>query len=313
LNVPDIPTIFPSVSAILPLVKLDLPKDREFDAGVWYSTPASTWYPTHCHDELELKFVLWGHAVYQVGPRRIALGPGSQLWLAPGQQHTLVQLSDDLAMWVSSFRQDAVHHAELQSGVRILDRACTWGACVLAPARLHELSRLCSELVIHEDPREFNPLSRGLLVLALATWQEHEKTICRADAQPLSQSYDLHPSVARATALLRGPDGDLTLECLARRCWLSGPRLSRLFKQQMGLSLVQYRNHYRVQQFITQFGHGEGQTMLQVALGVGFGSYPQFHRVFRQVTGYAPSEHLRRVRAGVVAPYPPGAAHLAVG
>ena len=94
----------------------------------------------------------------------------------------------------------------------------------------------------------------------------------------------------------------MTLEQLARRCCLSGPRLSRLFKQQMGLSLVQYRSHYRVQRFITEFGQGGGQTMLGAAFRAGFGSYPQFHRAFWQVTGYAPSEHLRRVRAGLVVP-----------
>jgi len=42
--------------------------------------------------------------------------------------------------------------------------------------------------------------------------------------------------------------------------------------------------------------------MLGAAFRAGFGSYPQFHRAFWQVTGYAPSEHLRRVRAGLVVP-----------
>jgi AraC-like DNA-binding protein len=283
-------------------VRLELPKDREFEAGVWYSTPASTWYPTHYHDELELKLVLCGRAMYEIGSCRIVLEPGSELWLAPGQDHTLIELSDDFAMWVASFRQDAVHHAEQDSGVRILDRPSTWGACVLPPARLHQLSALCSELVFHEEPREANPASRRLLLHALATWQEHDRARPAADELPSSRGCDVHPAVARATALLRGPGGDLTLEYLARRCWLSGPRLSRLFKQQMGLSLVQYRNHYRVQRFIAQFGYGERKTMLEVALEVGFGSYPQFHRAFWQVTGYAPSEHLRRVRGGIVTP-----------
>ena len=79
-------------------------------------------------------------------------------------------------------------------------------------------------------------------------------------------------------------------------------RLSRVFKQQMGLSIVQFRNHFRVQQFITRFGRGESRNMLEVALEAGFGSYPQFHRAFHQVAGYAPSEHLRRVRTGIVFP-----------
>lgn len=280
------------------VVKLDLPKEREFDGGTWYSTSASTWYPTHYHDELEFKLVLWGSAVYEMGSCRTVLGPGSALWLAPGQVHTLVEVSDDLAMWVSSFREDAVHLAERQSGVRVLDQASGWGAWILPSAWAYELSTLCSRLVLRQAPEEYNALLYRLLVRALDAWQGRG-----AAERPLpSKPARLHPSVARAVALLRTPEADMTLEQLARRCSLSGPRLSRLFKQQMGLSVVQYRNHHRVQRFITEFGRGDRETMLEVALRVGFGSYPQFHRAFCQVTGYAPSEHVRRVRAGVVVP-----------
>jgi AraC family transcriptional regulator of arabinose operon len=93
---------------------------------------------------------------------------------------------------------------------------------------------------------------------------------------------------------------------LSRRCGLEAGRLSRLFKQQMGISIVQFRNHFRVQEFIGHFGRGERATMLDAALQCGFGSYPQFHRAFHQVTSYAPSEHIRRVHAGIVAPVPQG-------
>jgi AraC-like DNA-binding protein len=247
--------------------------------------------------------VLWGSAVYDLGPRRIVLGPGSELWLAPGQKHTLIEVSDDLAMWVSSFREDPVRIAEWDSGVQVLDQAATWGACVLSPARLHGLSALCSELVIRGVPHEFNPVAHQLLVEALGAWQEHGYAGRHASSNPTG---GLHPGVERAVALLRRVEGDLTLEQVARRCCLSAPRLSRVFKQQMGLSLGQYRTHQRVQRFIAEFGRGEGQNMLEVALLVGFGSYSQFHRAFWQVTGYAPSEHLRRVRAGVVVPIEQG-------
>jgi AraC-like DNA-binding protein len=280
-------------------VKLDLPKDREFDAGVWYSTHASTWYPTHYHEELELKIVLWGSTMYHVGSQRVELGPGSQLWLAPGQPHTLVEVSNDLAMWVASFREDTVRLAERASGVRVLDRPATWGLSVLPAAHLRELSKLSSEVALLHQPREFNAMAHRLLVHALSTCHSHEET---EFVLPLKPNGALHPAVARAVALLRELEEDLSLRDLARRCGLSATRLSRLFKVQMGLSLVQYRTHFRVQRFIKQFGRGDRLNMLEAALRAGFGSYAQFHRAFWQVTGYAPSEHLRRVRSGVVTP-----------
>jgi AraC-like DNA-binding protein len=282
-------------------VKLDLPRERQFEAGVWYSTPASTWYPTHYHEEFELKLVLWGRASYQMDSTRIELGPGSLLWLAPGQEHTLLGISDQLSMWVASFRLDTVREAE-KSSIRVLDQAGTWGACGLPAARVLELSALLAELVHCEDPQLVNPRSGRLLAQALNAWQEHRfgASLC---ILPLGlQPYPLHPAVMRARSLLRALDADLSLDSLSRRCGLDGPRLSRLFKRQMGLSIVQFRNHFRVQQFIAGFGRGGERNMLQAALDSGFGSYPQFHRAFHQVTGYAPSEHLRRVRAGIVVP-----------
>lgn len=50
--------------------------------------------------------------------------------------------------------------------------------------------------------------------------------------------------------------------------------------------------------------------MLRAALDVGFGSYVQFHRAFKQVTGYPPATHLERVRDGIVDPARTGSASL---
>jgi AraC-like DNA-binding protein len=283
-------------------VKLDLPREREFDSGVWYSTRASTWYPVHYHDELELKLVLWGNTAYRIGTQTVELKAGSLLWLAPGQEHSLLGASDDLAMWVASYRAHTARAAERASGARVLDRPQGWGTCQLQLASVQQLSNLHATLAACKEPGLANAVALRLL------------TYCLTSARPLDSAQPAevmlgrgsggspHIAVARACELLRGPDADLSLERLARQCGLDSFRLSRVFKQQMGLSLVQFRNHLRVQRFITRFDHGDDHNMLEVALEAGFGSYPQFHRAFHQVAGYAPSEHLRRVRAGIVFP-----------
>jgi AraC-like DNA-binding protein len=283
-------------------MKLDLPREHEFDAAVWYSTCASTWYPAHWHDELELNVVLWGSAVYEIGRERVELRPSSLLWLAPGQEHRLLDVSDDLAMWVASFRPFALREAEKLSGVRLLAECLTWGVCPLPAASVSELSALHASLAHCATAREVNLLARRLLACALDAWREQRDAQAVSHEEVQAQSRRLHEAVARARMLLRAPGEAPSLSTLSRYCGLEAGRLSRLFKQQMGLSVVQFRNHFRVQQFIAQLGRGETATMLGAALGSGFGSYPQFHRAFHQVTGYAPSEHLRRVRAGIVFP-----------
>jgi AraC-like DNA-binding protein len=284
-------------------MKLDLPRAADFDAGVWFSTPASTRYPTHWHDELELNLVLWGRVRYAIGSRTIELGRGSLLLLAPAQEHTLLGVSDDLAMWVSSFRRRAVRDAEEISGVRFL--GCrTWDVRQLVPDSVLELSALHARLSQCEDQYQLNSRSRHLLVRVLDWYAAHGM---REELPPFHEHRAglPHGAVARARMLLREPEAP-SLSLLSRRCGLEASRLSRLFKQQMGLSMVQFRSHFRVQHFIRRFGHGDTTTMLDAALESGFGSYAQFHRAFHQVTGYAPSEHLRRVRAGIVIPVEQG-------
>ena len=92
------------------------------------------------------------------------------------------------------------------------------------------------------------------------------------------------------------------MAALARSTLLTRERLSRVFAHCFGIGLVQYRSHHRIQRFIHAYGQGGDASMLRAALDVGFGSYVQFHRAFKQVVGYPPARHLERVRDGIVDP-----------
>jgi AraC-like DNA-binding protein len=292
-------------SELPPVMKLDLPKEREFHAGVWYSTPFSTFYPTHYHDEFEVNVALWGRARVRIGRDVVDLVPGTQLWLAPGQEHALQRVSPDFSMWVLSFRPEVALSTQKSVGVDVLARRERFGLCQLPPARLRQLSALCSGQVAREHPRDLNPLAKHFLSLALRAWDERAAA---PDSDRASGLLGPHPAVARAVALLGRPDAHFSLQDIATACELSTTRLSRLFNEQIGLSIVQFRNHLRVQMFIRLFGRGERWNMLETALQAGFGSYPQFYRAFRQVTGYAPTEHLERVHSGIVNPISIGVA-----
>jgi AraC-like DNA-binding protein len=291
------------------VMKLDLPKAREFHAGVWYSTPFSTFYPTHYHDELEVNLALLGQARVRIGRSVVHLLPGTQLWLAPGQPHALESVSSDFSMWVLSFRPGAVLSAQKRTGVEVLTQRPRYGVCQLPSSRLRELSALCSEQVTLQHPRQSNPLVDRFLTLALRAWHDRHAVTEGGAASAVSVP---HPAVAHAVSLLRRPNAHLTLQGISTACRLSATRLSRLFNEQVGLSIAQFRNHVRVQSFILTYGRGEGWNMLEAALQAGFGSYPQFFRAFRQVTGYAPGEHLQRVQSGIVTPVSIGTA-LGVG
>lgn len=99
-----------------------------------------------------------------------------------------------------------------------------------------------------------------------------------------------HPAVVQAVRML-GKDCSLGGQALAAQVGISLSRLARIFKAEMGLSLVEYRNRLRLQRF-SVFVNAGRTNLLEAALGAGFGSYAQFHRVFRALHGRTPREYL---------------------
>lgn len=80
-------------------------------------------------------------------------------------------------------------------------------------------------------------------------------------------------------------------ERLARDLNISAGYLARVFKTEMGLSLVEYRNRLRIERFLRLVERGGGN-LYEAAIEAGFGSYAQFHRVFRRHVGTTPREYV---------------------
>ena len=92
----------------------------------------------------------------------------------------------------------------------------------------------------------------------------------------------------------------VTSKSAARAAGLSPARLSRLFKQQTGISLTSFRQRKCLERFIRLYRTGARYTLIEAALLAGFGSYPQFHRVFCRLMGMNPAAYKKSV--DIIAP-----------
>jgi AraC-like DNA-binding protein len=243
-------------------------------------------HPGHRHPELEFNLVVRGTARYLVGDRRYDLGPGSLAWFFPGQRHRMIDQSPDLRLWLGFFHQPVLRQAQLAGGYRrLLERDPAGHFCRQLRAQdAARLTTLLSEVAATLDDAVL--LATGLAHLVAAAWAMHQ----RAPAVPASA--ELHPAVARAANALAGDDG-ADLAAVATRSGLSASRLRHLFRAQTGSSLTDYRNRQRLQRFIEARPRSRA-TLLDGALAAGFGSYAQFHRVFRRSIGVSPMEWLRK-------------------
>jgi AraC-like DNA-binding protein len=106
-----------------------------------------------------------------------------------------------------------------------------------------------------------------------------------AQYPPVKTSRFIHKVLAE---LEREPQ--LSGDQLAQRFRVSPGHLARTFKAEVGASLVEYRNRLRLERFFTVMQEGQ-PNLNEAALQAGFGSYAQFLRVHRQLTGLAPREY----------------------
>ena len=90
-----------------------------------------------------------------------------------------------------------------------------------------------------------------------------------------------HPMVVEAVRLL-AKDPSLAGTQLAERLRISPSRLARVFKAELGMSLVEYRNRLRLERFQAR-GIGGGKTLLGAALAAG--SHKPVHRGFGRLSG----------------------------
>lgn len=269
--------------------KFNLPKKSH--GAVWfYRARSAPVHPMHKHSELELNLVTAGRASYILGDRRYELRANDLIWLFPAQEHQLIDRSTDYEMWIVVFTPAALRAAVQGSSASVLLEKDPAGRFCKSLSRpdAQALGQLCQEL--HGDDGNLPVFNSGLRYLLLRGWQRFASTEGMPDYQTL------HPAVENALQMLRRGESDESLSRLSRRAGLSSARLSRRFKQEVGLGIAEYRNRLRLERFLDGYGTGHRVTALAAALEAGFHSYAQFHRVFTRLMGHSPAEHRRRMQ-----------------
>ena len=239
--------------------------------------------------ELELNLVVSGAATYAIGAETHRVGPRSLIWLFPEQDWRRLEASEDFQVWFVTFRPELLAQACRGPGYELLKERSPEGAFIrkLSKAGTKRLDSHCGALSL--PGLDAAHINAGLAYLLLSAWSEFQKS---ADDREAS---GLHPAVEKAARILRAEPATGSLNQLAKTCGASASWLSRLFRQQMSISLVEYRNHCRIERFFELYRGGQPRNIAQTAAEAGFGSYAQFHRVFRKQVGYGPAELRRRL------------------
>jgi AraC-like DNA-binding protein/quercetin dioxygenase-like cupin family protein len=266
---------------------LNLAPNLDGDLWLYRSGPVNR---MHHHEEIEFNLITSGTGFYILSHRRYQLRKGDLVWLFPSQEHVLVKETNQFEMWIGVMKPTAIDRLARSPELNALQETNPEGDFCrrLEQAQASKLEALFVEISAAREP--VNLFNAGLAYALLSAWRQFE---CAADI-PFR---DLHPAVEQAARLLRSSSESQTLEEIAGQAGLSAARLSTLFKRQTGMPLAEFRSRQRIERFFRLYGMGQRMTMITAALEAGFGSYPQFYRVFTRLTGQSPNTYRRRLAA----------------
>jgi len=135
----------------------------------------------------------------------------------------------------------------------------------------------------HDDPILLNA---GLLCIMTMGWH----LFITEGVTGEKQAIDSH--ISKAIDLLQKfPERDFGLKDLSVECGASSSLLSRLFNEQVGQSIVDYKNKLKLNQFINCKKSNPDFSISEACYTSGFGSYSQFYKVFRQAYGISPKNY----------------------
>lgn len=241
-------------------------------------------FPLHAHPEYVVGILTAGSQYLRVDEEDHLVEAGHVLRLHPGEAHANRCVGTEVLSYrvfylpervVTAFLQDDAGESRLMfSSPKIADKVL---GCVLLKAHRAlwstAISKLEQETVMME------------LVHALASGDGNES----ADATlPLTRD-----AVTRARDFIDEHfRDDFGLEELAAACGLSIYRVAHLFRGDVGLSPIAYRNQRRI--FESRAQLLQGKPIGEVALEMGYYDQSHFTRHFQRVLGVSPAKYLQQ-------------------
>ena len=113
----------------------------------------------------------------------------------------------------------------------------------------------------------------------------------KRSAQPEESDPDLITSVRE---YIRENLDSVTRADISAKFYLSPDHLTKLFRKEQGMTLIEYIQHQRMEQAKVLLARNNGLSIGQIAEATGYSSFAHFSKQFRKFVGISPSEYRKR-------------------
>ena len=266
---------------------------RSYDSDfmVWHAAYENISFLAHWHQEIELIYLRSGSARLSVNDHNFTAYAGDLVVVDSGDFHysdsselknRIEFLIFDPGIVSSLYRPSRFAHPLVSSS--LLEK---WGLSRRLEEMFVTVSRELSakesyyQDIVKAEVRSFwYRLKRCMPADASDSGGQNRRLHTLYDLQQLLSYIDEHYSE------------NITLGFAAKRMGLYVYLFSRVFKRLIGINFVTYLNMVRIEHAAEQL-RGTSRQITEVALGCGFNSARSFNRVFKEITGYTPSQFLR--------------------
>ncbi len=242
----------------------------------------------HFHEFDKLVLLLSGRVEYLVEEQRYELLPGTVLLV---KHHTIHKAVIDQSLPYEriilyldrQYFERTMPEGRLMDCFEIADRSGRW---LLAPdeeQRREIMATLSSYERAAADARFGAQAMRDTLIMQLLV------QIGRLNAAQEEEKRRFDPKIREALSYINEHlSGELSVDALAERVYLSRYHFMRLFKAQTGSTVHAYIRQKRLLAAARLIR--EGTAANKAALDAGFGDYSAFHRAFKESFGISPGE-----------------------
>ncbi|MDZ4690121.1 AraC family transcriptional regulator [Terricaulis sp.] len=234
-------------------------------------------FPVHTHAEFVVGAVIGGAETLQVGARTYIAGGGATLFLHPDEPHANATIGED-ALRYRVFYLTAASLAGPLGG-----KLPTFAAPVSEAPHMHEaLTRAHAALSGQSDALE----QESAFAALAQTLIEANAPEARSGARPSARTRRVKAFIDEHFAEGFG------LAALASISGMSSVHTLRMFKQEIGVTPLAYRNQVRLAHArrLLRDGHAVADT----AAAVGFVDQSHLNRQFQRVVGISPARYARQ-------------------
>ncbi len=256
----------------VPFEKLTVLDTAITDIAVIYQTPQ--WNTIEMKSEGGRKlngFLLIdsGECLYEWQEGSALLSGGSLIYLPSGSKHKVTVTGSPLAFYRISFNL-----TDAEDGKRVVFSNCPQVMTYCASRRMYDLA---FEMM-------HSTVSRSQLYKSISKLSEFFHILTK---QAAVESSKISPAVEYIN---RHYSENIDVGELAKMAFISKPHLFRLFKSELGMSPVEYRNYLRIERAKSLLADGE-LSVGEIASLLGFDGSYYFSRMFKEHTGMAPSKY----------------------